>query len=145
MPERRIGKCISKSLYSWLRHAVAQLVEELYYNPEGCGVHSKWGHKFFNSQNPSSCTMVLGSTKPLTEMSIRNLPGRGEEARADRCVRLTQPRRPPKFSRSFYANSRLTRLILLERNYCYVNLTCRNSQRMTKHPVTSIRNEWWHH
>jgi hypothetical protein len=30
---------------------------------------------FFNLPNPSSRTMVLGSTKPLTEMSIRNLPG----------------------------------------------------------------------
>jgi hypothetical protein len=25
--------------------------------------------------NPSSCTMALGSTQPLTEMSTRNLPG----------------------------------------------------------------------
>jgi hypothetical protein len=30
---------------------------------------------FFNLPNPSSCTMALGSTQPLTEMSIRNLPG----------------------------------------------------------------------
>jgi hypothetical protein len=30
---------------------------------------------FFNCLNPSSCTMVLGSTQPLTEMSTRNLPG----------------------------------------------------------------------
>jgi hypothetical protein len=30
---------------------------------------------FFNSPNPSSRTMTLGSTQPLTEMSIRNLPG----------------------------------------------------------------------
>jgi hypothetical protein len=29
---------------------------------------------FFNWPNPSSCTMALGSTQPLTEMSIRNLP-----------------------------------------------------------------------
>jgi hypothetical protein len=29
----------------------------------------------FNWPNPSSHTMVLGSTQPLTEMSIRNLPG----------------------------------------------------------------------
>jgi hypothetical protein len=29
----------------------------------------------FNLLNPSSRTMALGSTKPLTEMSIRNLPG----------------------------------------------------------------------
>jgi hypothetical protein len=30
---------------------------------------------FFNCSNPSSHTMTLGSTQPLTEMSARNLPG----------------------------------------------------------------------
>jgi hypothetical protein len=30
---------------------------------------------FFNSPNPSSRTMALGLTQPLTEMSTRNLPG----------------------------------------------------------------------
>jgi hypothetical protein len=30
---------------------------------------------FFNWPNPSSCTMALGSTQSLTEMSTRNLPG----------------------------------------------------------------------
>jgi hypothetical protein len=30
---------------------------------------------FFNQPNPSSRTMALGSTHPLTEMSTRNLPG----------------------------------------------------------------------
>jgi hypothetical protein len=30
---------------------------------------------FFNLPNPSSCTMALGSTQPLTEMSTRNFPG----------------------------------------------------------------------
>jgi hypothetical protein len=30
---------------------------------------------FFNLPNSSSCTMALGSTQPLTEMSTRNLPG----------------------------------------------------------------------
>jgi hypothetical protein len=29
----------------------------------------------FNWPNPSSCTMALGLTQPLTEMSTRNLPG----------------------------------------------------------------------
>jgi hypothetical protein len=39
-------------------------------------VRSQWGHWiFFNWPNPSSCTMALGSTQPLTEMSTRNLPG----------------------------------------------------------------------
>jgi hypothetical protein len=37
---------------------------------------------FFNSSNPSSRTMVLGSTQPLTEMIARNLPGgKGRPAR----------------------------------------------------------------
>jgi hypothetical protein len=37
---------------------------------------------FFNSLNPSSRTMALGSTQPLTEMSTRNLPvGKGRPAR----------------------------------------------------------------
>jgi hypothetical protein len=31
---------------------------------------------FFNLPNPSSRTMALESTQPLTEMSTRNLPGR---------------------------------------------------------------------
>jgi hypothetical protein len=30
---------------------------------------------FFNLSNPSSHTMALGLTQPLTEISIRNLPG----------------------------------------------------------------------
>jgi hypothetical protein len=30
---------------------------------------------FFNLPNLSSCTMALGSTQPLTEMSTRNFPG----------------------------------------------------------------------
>jgi hypothetical protein len=29
---------------------------------------------FFNCPNPSSRTMALGSTQPLTDMSARNLP-----------------------------------------------------------------------
>jgi hypothetical protein len=33
---------------------------------------------FFYWRNPSSRTMALGSTQPLTEMSIRNLPGSKE-------------------------------------------------------------------
>jgi hypothetical protein len=30
---------------------------------------------FFNLSNPSSCSMALGSTQPLTEMSTTNVPG----------------------------------------------------------------------
>jgi hypothetical protein len=47
---------------------------------------------FFNLSNPSSRTMTLGSTQPLTEMSTRNLPGgkmrpaRGADNLAAICV-----------------------------------------------------------
>jgi hypothetical protein len=51
--------------------------EALCYKPEGCGFDSRSGHWifFFNLPNPSSSTMALGSTRPLTEMSTRNLSG----------------------------------------------------------------------
>jgi hypothetical protein len=37
------------------------------------GVRMRW--IFFNLPDPSSHTMALGSTQPLTEMSTRNLSG----------------------------------------------------------------------
>jgi hypothetical protein len=37
------------------------------------GFDSRWGHWIFSWLNPSSRTMVLGSTQPLTEISTRNL------------------------------------------------------------------------
>jgi hypothetical protein len=49
-------------------------VEALCYKPAGRGIASRWGGFFFsNLPNPSGCTMALGSTQPLTEMSTRNL------------------------------------------------------------------------
>jgi hypothetical protein len=47
----------------------------------------------FDLPNPSSCTMALGSTQPLTKMNTRNLPG----VNGGRCVRLTTS--PPTVSR----------------------------------------------
>jgi hypothetical protein len=48
---------------------------------------------FLNLPNPSSSTMVLGSTQPLTEMSTRNLPG--EEGlpvhKADKLTAICEP------------------------------------------------------
>jgi hypothetical protein len=48
---------------------------------------------FFNLPNPSSRTMALGSTQPLTETSTRNLPGgKGPPAhRADNLTALCGP------------------------------------------------------
>jgi hypothetical protein len=47
----------------------------------------------FNLTNPSSRTMVLGSTQPLTEMNTRNLPERkGRPARkADNLTAVCEP------------------------------------------------------
>jgi hypothetical protein len=47
-------------------------------------------NRLFNWPNPSSPTMALGSTQPLTEMSTKNISG-------GRCVRVTTS--PPSMSR----------------------------------------------
>jgi len=46
---------------------VAHLVEALRYKPEGGGFISRWCH------NPSGRTMALEPTRPLTEMSTKNI------------------------------------------------------------------------
>jgi hypothetical protein len=48
---------------------------------------------FFNLPNPSSRTMALGSTQPLTEMNTRNIPGiKGRPARkADKITAIYEP------------------------------------------------------
>jgi hypothetical protein len=48
---------------------------------------------FFNLSNPSSRTIALWSTQPLTEMSIRNLPvGKKRAARrADNLTAICEP------------------------------------------------------
>jgi hypothetical protein len=56
--------------------AVAQLVQALCYETEGAGSIPDEVITFFNLSNPSSRTMALGLTQPLTEMSTRN-PYRG--------------------------------------------------------------------
>jgi hypothetical protein len=43
---------------------------------------------FFNLPNPSSHTMALGSTQPLTKMSTRNFPG-GKKQQARRADNLS--------------------------------------------------------
>jgi hypothetical protein len=49
--------------------------------------------RFFNSPNPSSRTIALGSTQPLTEMSTTNLHGgKGRPARkADNFTAICEP------------------------------------------------------
>jgi hypothetical protein len=51
------------------------------------------GIGFFNWPNPSSRTMALGSTRPLTEMSTRNLlGGKGVPVRkADNLTTICEP------------------------------------------------------
>jgi hypothetical protein len=48
---------------------------------------------FFNLSNPSSRTMALMSTQPLTEMSTRNLPGGKErpECKAANLAAICEP------------------------------------------------------
>jgi hypothetical protein len=47
---------------------------------------------FFNLPNPTSLTMALGSTQPLTETSTRNLPGgKGQPAhKADNLIAICE-------------------------------------------------------
>jgi hypothetical protein len=56
-------------------HAVDLLIEALCYKPDVTGSIPDEVIGFFNTNNPSSRTMVLGSTHPLTEMKTRNIPG----------------------------------------------------------------------
>jgi hypothetical protein len=69
-----------------LRSAVSEVPNPgaLCYKPESCGVRVLMSSNFFNLPNPSSRTMALGFTQPLTKISIPALE-RG------RCVRLTTP------------------------------------------------------
>jgi hypothetical protein len=52
---------------------VAQLAEALHYKPESCEFDPDSVNGIFHRYNPSSRTMALGSTQPLTEMSARNI------------------------------------------------------------------------
>jgi hypothetical protein len=63
--------------FLWLRHYATSR------NVAGSNPDEVIG--FFNWPNPSSRTMALGLTHPLTEMSTRNLPGRYRAAGAWGC------------------------------------------------------------
>jgi hypothetical protein len=64
--------------------------EALSYKPE---VSIPVVTEFFYWPNPSSRTMALGLTQPLTEMSTRNLPGgKGRpERKADNLTAICEP------------------------------------------------------
>jgi hypothetical protein len=61
-------------------HAVMYFVEALCYKKEDRGFETRW-----DGPNPSRCTMALGPTQPLTEMSTRNIHG----VKGGRRIRLT--------------------------------------------------------
>jgi hypothetical protein len=63
--------------------------------------------EFFNLPNPSSRTMALRSTQPLTEMSTRNLSGgKGRPARkADKLVHVEVFSKPTSEQSAVYAHS----------------------------------------
>jgi hypothetical protein len=57
-------------------------------------VSMRWIFFFFNLPNPSSRTMALGSTQPLTKMNASNLPGGGKgrpERKADNLTAICEP------------------------------------------------------
>jgi hypothetical protein len=51
-------------------HAVAQLIEELRYKPEGRGFYFDGVTGILHCHNPSGENMALRLTQPVTEMSI---------------------------------------------------------------------------
>jgi hypothetical protein len=74
-------------------HAVAKLVEALCYKLEGRRFESRIRWIFLNLSSPSSRTMALESTQPLTEMSTRKLPEckKRPARRADNLAAICEP------------------------------------------------------
>jgi hypothetical protein len=85
-PLRRQSTKVYCYCYVGARRSV--VVEALRYKREGRGIESRWGG-FFNLPNPSSRTLALGSTQPLTEMSTRNILEMFSGVKSDQCVGLT--------------------------------------------------------
>jgi hypothetical protein len=93
---KRRGVC-----YVSIRHGFGSGISEvtsggaLCYKPEGHGFDSRGGHWIFvfNWSTPSSRITALGSTQPVTEISMRNLcGGKGRPARkADNLTAICEP------------------------------------------------------
>jgi hypothetical protein len=76
------------------------VVSPLYYKPKVRGPIPDEVFGFFDVPNPSSCTLALEYTQPLTEMSTRNLLG--DKGQAGRSVRMTtSPQSVSEFSRNY--------------------------------------------
>jgi hypothetical protein len=75
---------------SWLRHSATSWKVAVFFSD---AVNAS-----FNLPNPSSSTMALGSTQPLTEMSASNHPG-GGGVKSGRRIRLTSPPYVSRLSR----------------------------------------------
>jgi hypothetical protein len=71
-----------------VNESLAVLVQAQCYKPGKSAGSSPNEVGFSNLPNPSSRTMALRSTQPLTEMSTRNLPG-GKERPARKADNLT--------------------------------------------------------
>ena len=56
-----------------LGYMVVQVVGALCYKLEGHGFDSQWYRWYFHWHNTSGCTVVMGSTQSLTEMSTGNI------------------------------------------------------------------------
>jgi hypothetical protein len=70
------------------------LVEALCYKPKVAGlIPDKAIQFFFNLPDPSSRTMTLGLTQPLTQIITRNIPvGKGRSARkTDNLTAICEP------------------------------------------------------
>jgi hypothetical protein len=93
--------------------------------PEGCWLDSRWGFGFFHWANPSSRTVALGLTQPLTEMSSRNLPA---VKRGRRVTLTTSPPCVSRFSRNVRAPmpNNYIRLHGLLQEYIYIFNEIRN-------------------
>jgi hypothetical protein len=87
---KKRNKCILALSHS---EVACWLVEALCYKTVGRWFDSRRVHWIFNWPNPSSRTMALGLTKPVTEMSTRNIPGNKERPalKADNLTAICEP------------------------------------------------------